>query len=381
MPTSIKPILISIVCGALLGCTTTTAPKSGEAANLPLPAAARSLAMFKPGFEGCYDRERLGETFVVDAHNHFRPFGGAAKSMEELNQYLLDTGVLFVNVFGIGQSLPVDSDCEYYLDCVGTPALPSMKNDFVNAMNYLDVDPEGTVMTLSMTFPDLAHPEEVTEQIALFDREYPGLFTWMGEVNLVKQALFGNAHSATPKDAIAGWREFMKVLRERDIPISIHADLGSDDAPLKYAPLMDEVLRLYPDNKIVWVHMGLSKELSAMDAATHIAKMQTYLDDYPNLMLDITWRVIFDNYFQEPGMRAQYVAFLEKNADRFLPGTDFVASHKKSFEIYKEEVLANSDILKDLSDEAFRKIALGQNYFDIANMPYQAPKVCRGKLQ
>ncbi len=342
-----------------------------------LPASARTLDMFKPGSEVCYDREVMGETFVVDAHNHFRPFGGAAKSMDEINSYLLDTGVLFVNVFGIGQSLPVDSTCEYYLDCIGTPARPSMKNDFVNASNYLDSDPEGTVMTMSMTFPDLANPENVAAQIAVMDEEFPGMFKWMGEVNLVKQALFGNHHSAAPQSAIADWSEFMTILRDRDIPISIHSDLGSDDQPMKYAYLMDEVLRLYPDNKIVWVHMGLSKELPSINPDTHITKMQDYLDRYPNLMLDITWRVIFDNYFQEPDMRAKYAAFFEYNSDRILPGTDFVASHKKTYEVYKNEVLANSDIFKDLSNTAFRNIALGQNYFDIAGMDYTAPDVCK----
>ncbi len=367
---------ITLGLAAIAGCASMP---SGPDMNEKLPAATRTLAMFKVGNGQCYDRETMGETFVVDAHNHFRPFGGAAKTMGEINSYLLDTGVLFVNVFGIGQSLPVSSTCEYYLDCIGTPAVPSMKNDFVNAVNYLDEDPKGTVMTLSMTFPDLANPENVVEQISIMDKEYPDMFKWMGEVNLVKQALFGNHHAATPKGAIAKWAPFMKVLRERNIPISIHSDLGSDVQPFKYAYLMDEVLRLYPDNKIVWVHMGLSKELSNANPDKHIAKMQTSLDSSPNLMLDITWRVINDNYFKEPDMRAKYITFLEKNSARILPGTDFVASHKKSYQVYREEVLANSDILGDLSNAAFRNIALGQNYFDLTGMNYAAPRICQGK--
>jgi len=371
----LKNTLILAATIAGLGCTTVpTVPVESE----KLSASARTLDMFKPDNQTCYDRKTMGETFVVDAHNHFRPFGGAAKPIDEINQYLLDTGVLFVNVFGIGQSLPVDSPCEYYLDCIGTPARPSMKNDFVNAMNYLDADPVGTDMTLSMTFPDLAKPGDVTKQMAILDKEYPGMFSWMGEVNLVKQALFGNHHAATPKHAIAGWSGFMAELRERDIPISIHSDLGSDAEPAKYADLMDEVLRLYPDNKIVWVHMGLSKELKAADPDWHIGKMQAYLDRYPNLMLDITWRVINDNYFQDPESRAKYVTFLEKNSERFLPGTDFVASHKKSYGVYRDEVLANSDIFKDLNDEAFRNIALGQNFFDLTGKDYVAPQICSG---
>ena len=361
------------LAGLLLSCAST--PPVQESTKLP--AAARTLDMFQAGNQQCYDRKEMGETFVVDVHNHFRPFGGAAKSMDEVNRYLLDTGVLFVNVFGIGQSLPVNSTCEYYLDCIGTPALPSMKNDFVNAMNYLDADPVGTEMILSMTFPDLAKPENVIDQIKVIDTEYPGMFTWMGEVNMVKQALFGNHHAATPIEAIAGWADFMDILRARDIPISIHSDLGSDAEPFKYAYLMEEALRLYPDNKIVWVHMGLSKELSNIDPDTHIAAMQKYLDGSPNLMLDITWRVIYDNYFQEPNMRAKYVAFFERNSERILPGTDYVASHKKADSVYRDEVIANSDILKDLSDEAFRNIGLGQNYFNLTGIDYVAPQICK----
>jgi hypothetical protein len=30
-----------------------------------------------------------------------------------------------------------------------------------------------------------------------------------------------------------------------------------------------------------------------------------------------------------------------------------------------------------LSDEAFRKIALGENYFRLLGLPYEAPQVCK----
>ncbi len=376
----LKYVLFGLSVGALLSCAAQTPPAliisvPPSISPAKLPAAARTLAMFEPGAK-CYNRSELGETFVVDSHNHFRPFGGAALPIDEINQYLLGTGVLFANVYGIGQSLPVSSDCEYYLDCIGTPALPSMKNDFANAQNYLDADPTGTVLTLSMTFPDLADPSHVVEQIQILDTEYPDMFKWMGEVNLVKQALFGNAHSAAPMTAIAKWAPFMEILRDRNIPIAIHSDLGSDANPTKYLSLMHEVLRQYPDNKIVWVHMGLSKELKHMDVDQHLAIMSGALEKNPNLLLDITWRVLNDNYFQDPAKRAKYVAFFEQYSTRILPGTDFVASHKKNFDIYRDEVLANSDILGNLNNTAFRNIALGENYFRLLGMKYVAPQIC-----
>ena len=100
----------------------------------------------------------------------------------------------------------------------------------------------------------------------LFDAEYPGLFRWMGEVNLVKQALYDNGHEPVP---MASHRRVgpssCEALRERGIPLAIHSDLGSDEEPTLYLPLMEEVLRRHPDNEIVWVHMGLSRELTTMN--------------------------------------------------------------------------------------------------------------------
>jgi len=336
----------------------------------------REISAYQQNDTQCFDRESEPYTSVVDTHLHFRPFGGPAIPFAEIEEYLDKTGVRFVNVYGIGQSLPIDSPCTYYLDCPGTPALPSIKNDFVNAANYLREKPEGVHMTLAMTFPDLANPEEVVEQIELFDKEYPDLFTWVGEVNLVKQALFNNHHKATPLESISKWSEFMALLEKRNIPIAIHSDLGSDSDPTKYLYLMEAVLKLYPDNKIVWVHMGLSKELSAFDPDKHIQIMKSYLDSNKNLMLDISWRVIYDNYFNTPNAREKYVAFFNDYSDRILPGTDFVAARTKTYDIYEEELEVNSRINQYLSDEAFRNIALGQNYFRLLNLDYNAPQIC-----
>ena len=367
-------LLIASCSSTEIKTATTDQPSDTQ---IPLAASSRTLSMFTPGpDQACYDRKTLPSTFVVDSHNHFRPFGGKARPFTEVIKYLEDSGVLFANVYGIGQSLPYTSSCTYYLDCVGTPALPSIKNDMINAGNVTLNPPENIVLTMSMTFPNLAHPEDIPEIMALYDDEYPGLFKWMGELNLVKQALFGNAHSATPIEAIKAWAPFMKTLRERDMPIAIHSDLGSNDNPTQYLELMEEVLRQYPDNKIIWVHMGLSKELTSIPVEQHIAMMSKYLNAYPSLMLDITWRVIPDNYFQTEADIAAYTDFFNTYYNRILTGTDFVASFNKTFKVYAEEVEVNSLILSELDDRAFRYITLGQSYFDLLQLPYTAPEIC-----
>ncbi|MCY4512494.1 MAG: amidohydrolase family protein [Bdellovibrionales bacterium] len=338
-------------------------------------AVKRDLPSFLSQKQKCYDRRKEPHTFIVDTHVHFRPFGGKAIPFTELNEYFKKTGVLFVNVYGIGQTLPVHSKCIYYLDCPGEPALPSIKNDFVNAANFIEFKPQGVHYTLSMTFPDLANPENIVDLITLYDKEYPKTFKWMGEVNLNKQALLNNHHQPASEKHIEGWKDFMQILKERNIPITIHSDLGNDEEPTKFLHLMEYVLTLYPENKIIWAHAGLSKELKKIDAAKHIQIMTAFLNKHPNLMLDISWRILEDNHFGKN--RKLYVAFLNKYSNKILPGTDFVASRKKTFKIYKKELQVTSKINKYLNDEAFRNIALGNNYFRLMSLNYQAPPICK----
>ena len=344
--------------------------------------ALSACAPIAPGPEpllpaaACYDRATQPQTAVVDSHLHFRAFGGPSVPFDEVMGYLRETGVRFVNIYGIGQMLPIGSPCTYYLDCPGTPVIPTLKNDFANAESLLANPPEGIHATLAMTFPDLSRPESVVAGIEVLDREFPGMFRWMGEVNLVKQALFGNAHEPVPLATIRGWAPFMSLLRERGIPIAIHSDLGRDEDPTLYLPLMQEVLDRYPDNRVVWMHMGLSLELTTLSAAEHIALMESMLDRYPNLMLDITWRIIDDNYFSRADYQPLYVAFLNEYSDRILPGTDFLASSNKDFDVYRTELKVTSRILQFVDDEAFRNIALGENYFRLLGLEYEAPMVC-----
>ena len=317
---------------------------------------------------------------MVDGHLHVRPFGGPPIPFPDLVRMLRSNGVLFANLYGIGQRLPVNSPCTYYLNCPGVPALPSLKSDFFNAQNMLDLDSSGLKLLLSMTFPDLSKPEEVLPAMALLDKEDPGMFRWMGEVNLSKQALFNNGHQAVLIEKIAEWKPFMDELRRRNIPIAIHSDLGNNQRPLDYLPLMQEVLRRYPDNQIVWMHLGLSKELATIESIKHVALMEAMLRRYPKLSFDISWRVIYDQVFVDPVKRKPYVELMNRWPGRFITGTDFVAAANKTELVYREELALTSAVLAHLNDEAYRRIALGQNYFELSGLDAVAPPICPANL-
>ncbi len=348
---------------------------------ISVQAQARNFEMFSLDYDGCYDRPTEdNNSFVVDSHIHFQPFGGKAIPFDEMLGFLQKEGIYFANVYGIGQKLPADSPCGYYLDCPGTTVTPSITNDFVNASNIAnrlpDKMPKNLHLTLSMSFTNLVEPETIVPQIQLLDREFPGMFKWMGEINVVKQAIFPNGHFAASAIEIAQWYDFMRILEKRNMPVSFHCDLGNDKEKTKYLPLMEQILKTYPGNIIVWHHLGLSKELANFNPKEHIDILKTLLDKHPNLYLDISWNVLYKYYFKDKMKREFYIEFFNNYSKRILPGTDFLASEKKTYEDYKNEVSENSYILQFLNDEAFRNIALGQNYFNILALPYKAPEIC-----
>lgn len=56
--------------------------------------------------DACFDRKTQPYTSVVDSHFHLRPFGGPGIPLAEVADYWRQTGVRYVNIYGIGQVLP-----------------------------------------------------------------------------------------------------------------------------------------------------------------------------------------------------------------------------------------------------------------------------------
>ena len=182
----------------------------------PRTSGELTLDFFQTSDAPCYDGSAQSQTAIVDTRVHFRPFGGPAVPFEEIPEYFEATGVMFAYVYGVGQMPPASSSsCTYYLDCPGTPVTPTLKNDLVNAANVVTKAPEGLHLTLAMTFPDLADPESVLDDMALLDAEYPGLFRWMGEVNLVNQAPL---ESGLNGSRAAGFEELRAQLARAEAP-------------------------------------------------------------------------------------------------------------------------------------------------------------------
>ncbi|MDP5008696.1 MAG: amidohydrolase [Glaciimonas sp.] len=346
-------------------------------------AIALSLNDYTNPKAPCFPRATSSHLTVADTHIHFRPFSGPSVSYQNLLDEIRKNGVLFPGVMGIGQRLPngaIDEngkECESYRDCKGVPARPTVKNDLVNAANYVEFKAPGMKPIFHMTFPDLADPADILTIKALYDKEYPDMFKAMGESNVVKQALFPNLHAPVTTQQIDSWSAFMPALQASGMPLFLHADLGSDQNPHEYLPLIQYILNKYPNNKIVWLHLGISGELTTIAPTDHIAILTQLLESHPNLYVDTSWRVLEDSYFSK--YRAQYVAFLNRYSSRIITGSDYVAYKNKAPAYnYTDELKASSEMNKYVDDAAFRNIALGQTYLTMLGMTdtYNAPPIC-----
>jgi hypothetical protein len=327
--------------------------------------------------ELCYDRSRQGHQLVVDSHLHFQPFSGPHLDHRRLVEYLERAGVKYANVYGIGQTRIQDWACLNGGDCSGNAVIaPTLKNDFVNGVNMNAYPRTEVQLRASMTFPDLQNPEGIVDRMAILDREFPGLFQWMGEANLVKEALFSYGHEPATLEDIANWAPFMERLAERNMPLALHSDMGNSEDDYGYVHLMEAVLEQYPDNTVVWMHLGTSREQQDLDPAEHVAVMTRMMETYPNLWFDISWNVLYDAYFRDAERRAPYVEFLNQYASRILTGTDVVASSYTGYNEYLRALEQNSFINQFLNKRAFRYIALGQSYFDLVGVDDVAPPVC-----
>ena len=217
--------------------TATLVATTGQSAPTAAPPGL-TLDTFRTSAAPCYERSTRPQTAVVDTHVHFRPFGGPAVPFEEILGYFEATGVLFANVYGIGQMLPPSSSCTYYLDCPGTPVTPTLKNDFVNAANVVTKTPRGLHLTLAMTFPDLTDPESILAGMALLDEEYPGALPLdgrgqPGQAGAVRQ----RARARTGSHDRGVERLHGGCCANATIPLAIHADLGSDEEPTQLPPV------------------------------------------------------------------------------------------------------------------------------------------------
>ncbi len=316
---------------------------------------------------------------LVDSNIHFQGYGNNNIPYETLVNWLIKSNILFCTITGLGQSLPFKSKCQYYLECKNEQVKDTIVKDMLIGTDYnkyFEKYKDKILIIFAASFVDLKKPNNIMEQIHLLNDNFYNEIKSIGETNVCKPILRFNNYHCIKTDVIPYWKNFMNYLEKNNIPVLLHCDLGDKENPTKYLHLMDKICKTYPNNKIIWPHMGISYESKYIDVKEHLEIMTYFLNKYPNLYFDLTWDVLYNVLFKNNKEKCIiYGQFFNKYYNRFLPGTDFVASGDKTFDDFITDLKETSYIYQFVDNRAFRFIALGQNYIDLYKLNYTAPIV------
>jgi len=257
----------------------------------------RKLTRFRVGHpdnQQCWERHGVdGFYSPVDAHNHFRPFGGPPVPWDEYIGWMKEHGILFSTMLGIGQQLIArnegDPACCYYLHCAtyDYPVVPHPKNDEDNAEDFNNLYKGQELekemhLTLSFTSPNLQQPENNTRIMGHLQSKYPGDFKWAGEINVYKHALaangfFENGDRVTEAFLNSGKLDSLfSQIEDLGWPITLHCDLGCDQydsVPALFGCEVPETeLRLAKRNSNWWRNFLGPFYKAFFDDATNIPK-------------------------------------------------------------------------------------------------------------
>jgi len=195
----------------------------------------------------CWERHGAdGWMSVIDTHNHFRPFYGPPVPFFTYLDWMINHGILFSTIFGIGQKLvkanPTDPECCYYLHCpnLNYTVVPNPENDRLNALEFTQhyqgnaTLEEKIHLTLSMTFPNLQQPQRIVSNFNNLENSFPEAFTWAGEINVFKHALASNGFFEQERVTVSRIEKgeydgLFGVLSDKSWPTTLHCDLGCDN--------------------------------------------------------------------------------------------------------------------------------------------------------
>ncbi|GAB6037967.1 amidohydrolase family protein [Fundidesulfovibrio butyratiphilus] len=190
-------------------------------------------------------------------------------------------------------------------------------------------------------------------QIESLIQAYPGLWMGIGEVMSRHDDLTAYTYGEPPRANHPALLAVYEVARKHKLPVLIHHNISSAgrNDPI-YLAEMEDALRRFPDVTFIWAHVGISRRV---DVPTLPEVTTRLLDQYPNLLFDISW-VVFDDYIaKNKASLRTWVRIFEKYPDRFLIGSDVVAHWGK----YQATMDRYRTLLRLLSPQTREKLAGG----------------------
>lgn len=205
-----------------------------------------------------------------------------------------------------------------------------------------------------------------------------GIFTGIGEVTvhkeLVELMFAGQRGQANMQQRMEPLARLLQTAGVVGMPVTLHCDIdnlkeqvkdrveGRTGRPPANFEGMKKLLNdpRVKDTTVVLAHAGGLGRF-VQEGEGHLDRIQELLDSCPNLKLDISWSEVAKQLTKSPEKMDQWAAFIEKNSDRIMVGSDSLAPTNDGK--WAETMTMYKDLFAKLSPDTKEKV-LNKNYED-----------------
>ena len=297
---------------------------------------------------------------IVDSHLHYVDFIQRSDGFPALCEAMDASGVEQAVIFGLPMAKQWDEHTEkapnYYLsnDC--------------RCYYYSGTD---AIVAEEL----LAQPKEIRERFFPFCcginsvdrfaadhirqllRMYPKFWCGIGELMSHHDDLTALTYGEAPRLDHPAFLDIFDLGAEEGLPVLVHHNITAQiNEEILYRDELERAVAHNENCKIIWAHMGISRRVEIKNLGQIVDEV---LSAHPNLSVDISW-VVYDYYMLDnfPDNYSagesidEWVALVEKHADRFLIGTDKVGHWKT----YPAEVVKYYQLLDKLKPATVEKL-------------------------
>ena len=215
-----------------------------------------------------------------------------------------------------------------------------------------------------------------TDHIKRVLQTFPGVFTGIGEFTIHKEFVSPKVAGEVASLDDPALDRILDFCAESGLLVIIHNDLDSPfpkpGKPPAYLEQMRNLIKRHPKTTIIWAHTGMGRVVRPVQR--HAATLEAMLKDpaFSNLYFDISWTEVAKYLVASPEAAKITADLLNRYPDRFLFGTDEVASTNQ--EEYLRIYSMYDPLWKLLSAETSEKVRKGnyERLFDQARRRVRA---------
>jgi hypothetical protein len=172
---------------------------------------------------------------------------------------------------------------------------------------------------------------------------FPGVFTGIGEFTIHKEFVSSKLAGDVPSLFDPALDRILDLAEDAGLVVLIHNDVDTPFADPEKRPAyldpMKAVLRRHPGTTIIWAHTGVGRVIRPVkNHANMLAEILTD-PDMNHVMFDISWDEVAKYIVASPASVKIMADLINRFPDRFLFGTDAVASknateYQKTYRLY-----------------------------------------------